>query len=149
MESPIFIKDVGKVFKDVEELKEYVSLQTRSLKAATSKIQELQEEAQNLQELLRQPAAQPIAQAANSNYPVSVIEKSIGELLCEREIDRLMNRSIQSELPLEDVKKLDLLVKNLIILKREMSKKKDADIELPKDEDSLIALADLERPKHV
>lgn len=50
-----------------------------------------------------------------------LIEKDISfeELICLKQIEILHNRSIQRELSLEEVKKLDLLIKNLRLIKEQ------------------------------
>ena len=136
MDEKLTVKELSKDFKSVEELKDYVHIQFKALQAATVRIKELEEK------LAAKANVQPLPP-----HPVYRMETDAAEDICLAEIEKLQNRAVFSELPLEDVKKLDLLVKNLLLL-RANKKKKDVALDLPTEEDALLQIASGNVKKH-
>lgn len=68
------------------------------------------------------------------------------ELICIEQIDVLKNRSSQRELNLEEVKRLDLLVKNLRLLRNESTEVIDATGYGVVQEEDLVAIATTIKP---
>lgn len=128
----IKIEETGKEFKNVLELREYCVSQFNALKSATHHITRLEEEVKHLQKLLGESI--PVIQK---------IVKSTEELICEAEIEKLYKQTEIRSLELEEVKILDLLVKNLNVAREKNIKALEAEKRnLDSDEmGTLIALA--------
>lgn len=128
-------------FKSVKDLITYADAAYLTIKSANERIKNLEGEVAHLQQLL----------AANTHLiedkNVTVIK--MPELaICETQIQILQNRSLQMELTLEEVKILDLLIKNKRILLGEdtidgsVKKKSNKTY----SDDQLIALAQIKEP---
>lgn len=113
MSNIIKLPEIGKEFKTIKELSEYSTAQFYALQGAVEKIQKLQEEISHLQTLL----ASTTSLIEDNN--VSSIIKSPELAIVEAQINLLTNRAIRQELTLEEVKILDLLVKNKRLLSDE------------------------------
>lgn len=63
------------------------------------------------------------------------------EIVCIEQIEVLRNRSAQRELSLEEVKKLDLLIKNLRLIKEQSTENVSSPKWRDVSEDALVAIA--------
>ena len=100
-------------FKDVLELKAYCDAQYTTLETALSRVAELQAENTHLKELLSSTA--PLIP------PIAKIEVSSEQAICEIQIKMLQEDAMHRQLTLEETKRLDLLVKNLYIIKGQLT----------------------------
>jgi hypothetical protein len=104
------ISNIAEKFKDESDLRAYCNKQYESLKQAKDIIQHLQSEVKHLKELL--------ASSANTiNSKPELIIKSIEQTICEVQIEKLRESAMERPLTLEETKRLDLLVKNLLLCK--------------------------------
>lgn len=99
-----------KTFKNTKELSEYATAQFLALQSAVEKITELQKKVHHLEELLK--SSQPII-GENS---VERIIKSPELAIVEAQINLLTQRALTRELQLEEVKTLDILIRNKQLL---------------------------------
>lgn len=110
------IIDLAQRFKEKTktELKEYAEQQYKALVSATSKIKELEDEVAHLKALLVSSVPMLVED------DVQKIIKLPEEVVIETQIAILQNRALQGrELTLEEVKTLDLLIKNKKLLSGE------------------------------
>lgn len=136
---------LDKEFKNTKDLVAYCNSQYIALQGATEKIKKLEEEITHLQQLLASTT-----QLLNDPN-VSKIIKSPELAICEAQLEILQNRALQKELTLEEVKTLDLLVKNKRLLTGESTtidgsskKKKYNDV----SDAELVAIAKIEDKKN-
>jgi hypothetical protein len=101
----------GKKFKSNKELVAYTNAQYLALQASVEKINKLEEEITHLQQMLA--SMTPLVGKTER------IIKSPELCIVEAQIDILQNRALQKELTLEEVKVLDLLIKNKKLLSNE------------------------------
>jgi hypothetical protein len=101
---------LGGEFASVKELKQYSDAQYVALQGATEKIKKLEEEITHLQTLL----VSTTSLIENPNK-ISVI-KSPEQAIVEAQIEILQNRALTKELTLEEIKALDILIKNKRLL---------------------------------
>jgi hypothetical protein len=97
-------------YRTTKELKEYCDAQYIALQGAVEKIKKLEEEITHLQQILATTTE------LISSPKVEKIIKTPELAICEAQIDILQNRALQKELTLEEVKILDLLIKNKRLL---------------------------------
>lgn len=98
-------------FKSEKELQEYCDKQYVALQKASEKISAMQKEVDHLKRLLTSTA--PLVKA-----PETMVV-SPEETICDIQINILKNTSMQGELTLEEIKKLDLLIKNKRLAKEQ------------------------------
>lgn len=103
------ISDVASKFKDLSDLQAYANKQFIALKQARDLIQKLQAEVTHLKELLSSNSYQ-------GSQPELII-KSTEQSICEVQIEKLRESAMERPLTLEETKRLDLLVKNLLLCK--------------------------------
>lgn len=115
MSDIIDISKLHKNFKSDLEKKEFVEAQHRSIISLNKQIQEQQEEIAQLKTMLAQ----------NPNNVQKVI-LSPEQALIEEQIFMIQQRSYAKELTLEDVKKLDILLKNKNLIKEKDTLKADS-----------------------
>jgi len=96
--------------KTKSELQEYSNKQYETIVYLTKKNAELEQEVKHLKELLTNGLP------AINNGPVTQIIKTPELAIIEAQIDILQNRALQKELNLEEIKCLDLLIKNKRLL---------------------------------
>lgn len=92
-------------FATNKDLQKYCDTQFLALQSAAEKIQRLQVEIEHLQGLL-----------AGQSPSIERLLKSPELAICEAQIGMFQNRALIKELTLEEVKILDLLVKNKLLL---------------------------------
>lgn len=114
MSNIIKLKTTDKEFNNIQELIDYSSAQYLALESAVKKIKILQEEVQHLQQLLASTT-----ELIEEDSKVQKIIKAPELCIIEAQIDILQNRALQKELTLEEVKVLDLLIKNKALLSGE------------------------------
>jgi len=105
------IFSLSRKFENFEELKKYSDKQYSALVKAHDTITRLQEEIKHLQGLIA--ATQPLI----GENETTVVVKSSEQTICEMEIEKLKATSMNRSLTLEETKRLDLLVKNLLLCK--------------------------------
>lgn len=103
---------LGGTFKNSKELQAYADAQYLALKSANEKIKKLEEEITHLQQMLA-------STTTLIDNPVQKIIKTPELGIIEAQIQILQNRAMQKELTLEEVKVLDLLIKNKKLLNDE------------------------------
>lgn len=118
-----------KDFKNVQELKAYAEAQQKSLVILTEELEKAKKQIATLQAFI-----------VNPNLPHSE-GKSVGEILCETEIEKLYAKAQLQPLDLEDTKKLDLFMKNLYLAKNNTPKEEPKDVLSITDEKQLLELA--------
>lgn len=113
-----------------EDAQKFIETQHKTIEQLCKQIETLKEKATHLENILKQVVR-----------PGLVSDVSQEELICIEQIDIIKNRSSQRELTTDEVKKLDLLIKNLKLLRQESTviMSKSAYRSLP-DED-LLAMA--------
>lgn len=124
------IKEVIEKSSESLELQETITKQLQSLQQAKKIIQELSIENKKLKELLIVSA---------TDKPLKPTE----QLICETQIEQLRETALERQLTLEETKRLDLLVKNLLLSKGSMKDIKPDYRTIPKGltADSLLAIA--------
>jgi hypothetical protein len=112
----------------------------------SAQVQKLEEDNQHLRELL--VATIPFMQ---NQQKVDRIVKPVHETICELQIELLLSKATQAELNLEEVKRLDLLVKNLYAAKKADPQDNSLDIQriplpLPKQDIRKLAERKVDEP---
>jgi hypothetical protein len=106
----------------LEELQAYCNSQYAAIHRLSRRVNELEIENSHLKTLLEAAASHaPIVLAPSSAHtpaPAPVqMERSAEQLICEMELEKLKTSALERELSLEEVKRMDLLVKNLYLSK--------------------------------
>lgn len=99
------VLDFVEKFKTQKDLQEYAKAQFITLMQTNKRVSALEKENSSLKSLLQQ------VQAAPSD--VQRIPKTPEQMTCELEIEKLQQSSLQRELDLNEVRKLEILVKTL------------------------------------
>jgi len=118
--------------KDKEEnAQQFIESQQKVIEKLCKQIEVLKEKNEHLENVLKSVVR-----------PNMTIEVTAEELICIEQINIIKNRSSQRELSTDEVKKLDLLIKNLKLLRQESTviMSKSAYRSLPDDE--LLAIAE-------
>lgn len=116
-------------FKNVQELKSYAEAQQKSLEILTQELEKARTQIATLQAFIINPNLS------------SQQGKSVGEVLCENEIEKLYAKAQLQPLDLEDTKKLDLFMKNLYLARNNTPKEEPKDVLSTADEQQLLELA--------
>lgn len=106
------IRNLFMDFKDDVEKLQYIEKQQSVIVSLIKDKEKLQKDIEHLKELLM--GSQPLLNTPENKVETIIV--SVEEGLIDRQIDLLQSRAM-SELTLEDVKKLDLLLKNKNIIK--------------------------------
>lgn len=114
MSNIVDISELHKSFKDEVEKNAFLSKQHETILILTSEKKQLKAEIEHLKELL-------ITSTQLLEPKVERIIITPEEAVIESQIQILQNRALAEELTLEDVKKLDLLLKNKNIIKTQIS----------------------------
>lgn len=125
------VVDFVEKLKTQKDLQEYAKAQFAALLQANRQIEALEQENQALKALV------------SSTSKVSRIPKSSEEMTCELEIGKLRTLSLQRSLIMDEVKKLEILVKTLYAAKAHSSETAGADFQKLGEfsETDLIAIA--------
>lgn len=115
-------------FKNQKDLEFFAQAQYKTILAIKKQLDDLTRENTHLKSLL------------SSSSPVLRLMKTPEEDICEIELKRLKDKSVNQPLTLEETKKLDLIIKNLILL-REISDKKEEPPKPHVPTNELIAIA--------
>lgn len=138
MDSKILNFDDIKSLKNLKDLRDYALAQYLALEGASNKIKKLEDEVIHLKSLL--VSATPLV----NDQKIERIVVSKEQALIEAQIEILHNRALQKELSLDETKKLDLLVKNLRLIKIEQPAIPVKSVKLPEiNEANLIRLASI------
>jgi phosphopantetheinyl transferase (holo-ACP synthase) len=129
----IDINDLRKAMQEKakeENAEKFIETQHKTIEQLCKQIEALKEKNTHLENVLKAVVK-----------PGLVSEVTQEELICIEQIDIIKNRSSQRELTTDEVKKLDLLIKNLKLLRQESTviMSKSSYKSLPEDE--LLALA--------
>jgi hypothetical protein len=103
------IIDLHKEFKEEVEKQKFLEAQHKTIIELTKRNKELESEIVQLKQLLITPV----------ENKVEKIIVTPEQALIDGQIDLIQNKGLFQELTLEDVKKLDLLIKNKQLLKKE------------------------------
>lgn len=122
--------NTDKKFKNKSELQKYAEQQFNSLLIATQTISQLRS---TVEELKKELAAY---KEKEEESKIIVVPVSDEELICRSQIQKLYGKAINQELTLEETKRLDLLIKNLYLIKNN-GKTKSLDGESKKIPDNL------------
>ena len=125
-----------KSFTDAAEYKAFIESQQKVINDLTKKNKKLEDEVAHLQKLLESTNPLIIGDKKPSGEGIA---QSI--LICELEIAKLQDIAVGNPLTFEEVKKLDVLVKNLIILKEEEQKSKKQELD-SKSKEELLRLVE-------
>lgn len=130
------VVDFVEKFNSVQELKEYARAQFLTLLSANKRIDALEDENRKLLKELDE---------IKSVQKPDLLVKSNEQALCEIEIKRLYDDAKDRALNFEETKRLDLLVKNLYVIKGKPAPQKDKNPGKNKNltDDDLIGLARL------
>lgn len=114
-----------------EDGQKFIETQHKTIEQLCKQIEVLKEKNTHLENVLKQVVR-----------PGLVADVSQEELICIEQIDIIKNRSSQRELTTDEVKKLDLLIKNLKLLRQESTviMSKSSYRALPEDE--LLSIAE-------
>jgi hypothetical protein len=114
-----------------EDAQKFIETQHKTIEKLCKQIEILKEKTTHLENILKQVVK-----------PGLVADVSQEELICIEQIDIIKNRSSQRELTTDEVKKLDLLIKNLKLLRQESTviMSKSSYRALPEDE--LLSIAE-------
>jgi hypothetical protein len=105
MSDIINISSLNKEFKTTAENQQFIEAQLKTIKSLMNKNKLLEEEIVQLRQMLSVPTVEKVIVTPE-------------QALIEDQILIIQNRSYLQELSLEDVKKLDLLLKNKLLIKR-------------------------------
>lgn len=127
-------------FKDPEQLKAFCESQYKEIVKLNKKINLLQEEKDNLLLELDKERAKVAVMAENTKEPIDSsvflnLDEVDHELIAKLQLAILRNRSMQSELTLEEARKVEIYSK---ILNQESSKSKKPNIIKQLNSDDLI-----------
>lgn len=134
------IRDISLQFKSSKELQEYCDAQYATLQVAQERIRSLEMEVAHLQHLLT---------STTSLVDTKKFVVSDEQAICEMQIKRLKEQSLDRELEMEEAKKLDLYVKNLYLIKEKSPTIKADATTVLENEAELIAAASLPDPSPV
>jgi hypothetical protein len=133
-------------FTEFADLRAFSESQNKIILNLQNRIKQLEEEREGLLSQINSKSPQVDVSiknlVLNENNNIELIGAGLspGRILCEIEIERLREVVMAGPLTFEETKKLDILVKNLIILKEEEKKVKKNDIKsMPTEE--LLRLA--------
>lgn len=127
-------------YKTTKDLILYCDAQYVALNGSIEKIKKLEDEVKHLQELLA--STTPLI----GDSKVEILLKSPELTICEIQIELLQNRAMQKELSLEEVKTLDLLIKNKRLLSGDPSMiESDKKKTKPLTKQELVAVARIEK----
>lgn len=117
-----------------EDSQKFIETQHKTIEQLCKQVEVLKEKNTHLENVLKQIVK-----------PGLVADVSQEELICIEQIDIIKNRSSQRELTTDEVKKLDLLIKNLKLLRQESTviMSKSSYRALPEDE--LLSIAEATR----
>src|SRR4051812_1932358 len=93
----------GKEFRTLKELKSYAESLYLVVETASSKIKELEQKLKHSEDLLL-------------SFQVTPIIKTQEQCIVEKQIDELNKLSLQRSLTTEEIKSLDILIKNKLLL---------------------------------
>lgn len=110
MSDIIDISNLNKEFKEEADKQKFLEVQTKTILELSKQNKQLQEEITHLKQLLSENSFNP---------PVEKIIVTPEQALIDSQIDIIQTRSYLQELSLEDVKKLDLLLKNKFLIKKD------------------------------
>lgn len=130
MSDIISLPEMMKQMKE-QELQRYCDEQYKLICDQQKKIKQLEEEVEHLKSLLS--STTELLPAESEVIKIASTEE---EVLLQAQIHQIYNRGLDRELSLEDTKRLDLLLKNLMALKEKSSKT----IEQPKKRKSLPSI---------
>lgn len=105
------ISEIFNEFKTEVEKQQFINKQHETIASLLVKNKQLENEITHLKTLLLNS---PLIKEENSVERIIITPE---EALIERQIEMLQNRSFNTEMTLEDTKKLDLLLKNKHIIK--------------------------------
>jgi regulator of replication initiation timing len=116
-------------FKDMKELQAYCDAQYVQLDSALKRVHELELEVAHLKELLSGavPLVEPhteataVAKTVQPEQKVDLVVRSDEQTICEVQINMLKSTAMNRPLTLEETKRLDLLVKNLSLIKAQQA----------------------------
>lgn len=118
MSNIISIETLAGKFANEIDLQEYCDKQYKIIQKITEENKKLKEDIDHLKFIL---ASNTETLLTTSSEPIKIIV-SKEQALLEEQINIIQNRSIGIELTLEDTKKLDLLLKNLNLIKESSPK---------------------------
>lgn len=111
MSNILDINELRKRFAEnasLEEWKEFATVQNKVIEQNAKHVEHLKNQIKHLENLL-----------LTRNQSSLITELSPEEKICIEQIDRLERQSSERQLTLEEVKRLDLLVKNLKLIREE------------------------------
>lgn len=129
------ITAIFKEFKSEAERQAFIFKQHETISKLSSDNKKLQDEIEHLKYLLTQSV--PLI----GNTPVEKVILTPEEGLLQSQIQLIQDRSYGQELSLEDVKKLDILLKNTELLKKNKPKTFDGKSDLILDNLKLLEIA--------
>lgn len=129
------ITAIFKEFKSEAERQAFIFKQHETISKLSSDNKKLQDEIDHLKYLLTQSV--PLI----GNTPVEKVILTPEEGLLQSQIQLIQDRSYGQELSLEDVKKLDILLKNTELLKKNKPKTFDGKSDLILDNLKLLEIA--------
>jgi len=118
-----------KDFKTIAELKAHAEAQQKSLVILTEELEKARQQIATLQNFITNPNI------------ARLDSKSVGEVLCETEIEKLYAKAQLQPLDLEDTKKLDLFMKNLYLARNNTPKEDPKEVLSVTSDVDLLALA--------
>jgi hypothetical protein len=111
-------------FESKEELQKYCDNQFLTIQRLVTQVKRLEEELYDTKSLLT--AAVPMENKVQ-------LDVAPEQLICEMQIKKLEKVSMERDLTLEETKKLDLLVKNLLLIKEDKKGIKEAEFNKVED----------------
>lgn len=132
-----FDKVMGQI-KDMSELSAYAQSQYNTIIKLNKKITQLEQERNHLQELLQSTAPVIVKSENGEGLPnLSLLGEHPSYIICEMELAKLKAISDERILTLEEVKKYDILTKNLLALQAKREKKEENSLQDSPVEDLL------------
>lgn len=136
------IVSLEKKFESFKDLQAYADQQYKSLQIASQRIRELEAEVAHLKDLLT--GAIPLT----GEHPTEQVIITPEEAICVAQIRILSDRALHKELTLEETKRLDLLVKNLNVIRNNNPSTFDGKKKPVYSDAELIAIANKKETKH-
>ena len=137
------IDEIGKTLNEFADLQVLCEAQTQTIFQLTKKNQKLEEEVHHLKKLLDDTVPGTSLSPKALNDSLSEMKESPAVSLCEIEIYRLQQKTMDGPLTFEEVKKLEIFVKTLKLLKpsKEESKPKVKDL----TEEDLLDIVEIQQ----
>lgn len=123
---------------NIEDLKEYANTQYKTIVVQTKKIHELEKSIEVLENKLKETENKSVT---TSTLAIDAEEQTDTETTCVVQIAMIKGLAMNRELTLEEVKKLEILAKTLMLIKGKNTEEKKKDNSANMSTEQLLAWA--------